>query len=59
MAFNGSFCFAVTFFQAGRLPLHYAPNAGRLDAVRFLVVECDSPVDARDLVSPDSTATVQ
>ena len=59
MAFNGSFCCMALSFQVGRLPLHYAANAGRLDAVRFLVVECDRPVDARDSVSSDSTAIVQ
>ena len=49
----------VLFLQVGRLPLHYAANAGRLDAVRFLVVECGCPVDARDSVRTYVAETTQ
>ena len=45
----------LVILQVGRLPLHYAANEGRLDTVRFLVVECGCPVDAPDSVSTKLT----
>ena len=53
-----NFVLSLFSFQVGRLPLHYAANAGRLDAVRFLVVDCSCPVDARDSVSSDAIAII-
>ena len=53
-----NFVLSLFSFQVGRLPLHYAANAGRLDAARFLVVECGCPVDARDSVSSDAIAII-
>ena len=37
--------------QHGRVPLHYAANSGRVEAVKALVSEFHCPVNHKDAVS--------
>ena len=39
--------------QNGRVPLHYAADGGRIEAIRALVTEFNCPPDCRDNVSDD------
>ena len=44
--------------QHGRVPLHYAANSGRVEAVKALVSEFHCPADHRDAVSIHIVHTV-